>query len=119
MFHLFKRKDPTREIDAEGLRERIASGDKLIILDVREASEYNEAHIDGSKLIPLNQLSMRLKDVPKDQPIVAVCRSGNRSSVACDMLRRAGYENVLNLDGGLVGWHRRGYPLKMKSRKTG
>lgn len=119
MFHLFKRKDPTREIDAEGLRERIASGDKLIILDVREASEYNEAHIDGSKLIPLNQLSMRLKDVPKDQPIVAVCRSGNRSSVACDMLRRAGYENVLNLDGGLVGWHRRGYPMKMKSRKTG
>ena len=119
MFHLFKRKDPAHTIDAEGLRQRIASGEKLTILDVRETAEYNEAHIDGSKLIPLNQLSMRLKDIPQDRPIVAVCRSGNRSNVACDMLRRAGYENVLNLDGGLIGWHRHGYPLKMKSRKTG
>ncbi|MFN8470859.1 MAG: rhodanese-like domain-containing protein [Anaerolineae bacterium] len=119
MFNLFKRKDPTQHIDADGLRQRIATGEKLTILDVRETSEYNEAHIDGSKLIPLNQLSMRMQDIPRDRPIVAVCRSGNRSSVACDMLRRAGYENVLNLDGGLFAWHRSGYPLKMKARKTG
>jgi rhodanese-related sulfurtransferase len=83
-----------------------------LMLDVRENSEYTDGHIPKSKHIPLGQLGKRLSELDKykDKPIVAVCRSGSRSGHACGMLRKAGFENVHNLSGGIMAWEQAGFP---------
>jgi rhodanese-related sulfurtransferase len=80
------------------------------ILDVREPSEWNEFHVPGSTLIPLGQLQARVNEVPKDKPVVVVCRSGNRSQVGRDVLKQAGFENVTSMKGGLTQWKNQGLP---------
>ena len=112
MFGFFRRKPDPSEVTPEDVQRRQAAGEQLFILDVREASEYAVAHIAGSKLIPLSQLANRIAGLPQDQPIVAVCRSGNRSSVAMSVLKRAGFSNVVNLRGGMLAWARSGLPVK-------
>ena len=62
-------------------------------------------------LIPLDQLSDRLAEVPTDQTIVVVCRSGNRSQQGRDILKQAGYEQVTSMTGGLKTWQAKGYPV--------
>lgn len=81
------------------------------ILDVREPSEWNEAHIPDSTLIPLGQLPSRLAEVPKNQQIIVVCRSGNRSQTGRDILLQAGFENVTSLSGGLRAWQTASNPI--------
>lgn len=103
-------KQSTTDITAGDLAQRLQGGETLYLLDVREPWEYSQGHIAGSQLIPLDQLSFYLRQLPRDRTIVAVCRSGNRSGVATGLLRRAGYD-VLNLRGGVVDWTRAGLPL--------
>jgi rhodanese-related sulfurtransferase len=74
------------------------------ILDVREPSEWNEAHIPGSTLIPLGELATRVDELPKDQEIVVVCRSGNRSAKGRDILLSAGFTQATSMAGGLNQW---------------
>ncbi len=83
-----------------------------LVLDVREQSEWADGHIAKAKHIPLGQLKNRLADLEKykGKPIVAVCRSGNRSGSACGMLKKAGFENLSNLAGGMVAWEQAGLP---------
>lgn len=111
IFNFFK-KPAFAEITPEELQERRNGGEKLYLLDVREPSEYAEGHIQGSKLVPLSQLSQKLKSLPTDQPIVAICRSGNRSSAAAGMLIQAGFSNVINMRGGMMAWMRSNLPIK-------
>lgn len=80
------------------------------ILDVRETSEWNEAHIEGATLIPLGELSSRVSELPKDKEIVVVCRSGNRSAQARDLLLKDGFAQVTSMAGGLNEWKATGYP---------
>ena len=112
MFNFFNRKADPFEVTPADLKQRQAAGEQLYILDVREPAEYADGHIAGSKLIPLGQLANRISGLPQDRPIVAVCRSGNRSSVAQGVLKRAGFTNVLNLRGGMLAWARSGLPVK-------
>ncbi len=112
MFNFFNRKADSSELTPEDIQQRQAAGEDLFILDVREPAEYVEAHIGGSKLLPLGLLTNRMTDLPQDRPIVAVCRSGNRSSIAQSMLKRAGFVNVLNLRGGMLAWTSSGLPIK-------
>jgi rhodanese-related sulfurtransferase len=83
-----------------------------LMLDVRENSEYTDGHIPKSRHIPLGQLNKRLSELEKykDKPIVAICRTGSRSGHACGMLRKAGFENVSNLAGGMAAWDQAGFP---------
>jgi rhodanese-related sulfurtransferase len=83
-----------------------------MVLDVREQSEWLDGHISKAKHIPLGQLKNRLADLDKfkNKPIVAVCRSGNRSGRACGILKKAGFENVHNLSGGMMAWQQAGLP---------
>lgn len=81
------------------------------ILDVREPDEWNSGHISGAVLIPLGELKGRLKEVPSDQKIVVVCRSGNRSAQGRDVLLDAGYTQVTSMKGGVNTWSAQGYPL--------
>jgi rhodanese-related sulfurtransferase len=79
-------------------------------LDVREKSEWDALHIANTTLIPLGQLPDRLNEIPKDKPIVVVCRSGNRSAAGRDILKQNGYTNVTSMAGGLTNWKAQGFP---------
>ena len=83
----------------------------LLVLDVRQPDEYRTGHIQGAKLIPLNELSARLDELPDDQEILCVCRTGARSGMAAGQLASAGYK-AFNLSGGMVGWQRAGLAVK-------
>ena len=81
-------------------------------VDVREQSEWNAGHMPGSIHIPLGDLTRRAGELPADKPIVTVCRSGNRSLYAVDMLQAKGHGDVKSMAGGLVEWASSGRPLE-------
>lgn len=100
-------------ISVNDLAARLESDKALMVLDVRSPEEYTQdGHVPGSVLIPLPELAMRLNEVPKDRPIACFCRSGNRSQVACDMLRQQGYTNVTNVLGGIGAWRGANLPTE-------
>lgn len=91
--------------------EALAKRDSgAFILDVRQPEEWNEAHIPDATLIPLDQLPDRINELSKDQEIVVVCRSGNRSAQGRDILLEAGFTDVTSMAGGLNEWKTAGYP---------
>ncbi|MFO7538923.1 MAG: rhodanese-like domain-containing protein [Chloroflexota bacterium] len=92
--------------DAVTMRE---SG--VFFLDVREQVEWDSFHIPDSTHIPLGQLSQRLSELPPDQEIVVVCRTGNRSQEGRTILQAAGWDQVTSMAGGVVDWQAAGYPI--------
>jgi rhodanese-related sulfurtransferase len=86
--------------------------DDVVILDVREQSEYDAGHIPGVTLIPMNTVANRLGEIPKDKPVIVTCRSGNRSDQVTDFLRQQGYTNVHNMTGGINAWQQAGYSVE-------
>jgi sulfur dioxygenase len=88
--------------------------DELFVLDVRSPGEFEGdlGHLDGAHLIPLDELQERLAEVPGDRPVVAVCQSGKRSARATEILRKAGYDRVANVAGGLIQWSRLALPFR-------
>jgi sulfur dioxygenase len=84
------------------------------IIDVRDADEFSGemGHVPGSQLIPLDQLAERAPSLDRSRPVVAVCRSGGRSAQATIILSRAGFTDVANLAGGMLGWLAQGYPVE-------
>ena len=91
--------------------------ENAVVLDTRSMTEFKTGHIVGAINIPLNNLSKQLKPLEKHkgQPIIAVCRSGSRSAMACKTLKKAGFENVHNLKGGIMAWESASLPVKRKS----
>lgn len=80
------------------------------VLDVRTPEEWNEFHAPNTTLIPLDELASRVDELPKDQQIVVVCRSGNRSQTGRDILLQAGYA-ATSMSGGLNEWRASGHPV--------
>lgn len=80
------------------------------ILDVRQPEEWNEVHIPGSTLIPLGELQKKLAEIPKGRQIIVVCRSGGRSAFAREILKKAGFDQVTSMSGGMNDWQGAGYP---------
>jgi len=76
----------------------------VVILDVRTPGEYADGHIPNTMLIPLDQLPERLNEVPKEKKVYVICRSGNRSAQAVNLLRSKGFTNVYNVTGGMMQW---------------
>lgn len=95
----------------EEVRARMKKNSSTFLLDVRQPEEFQEAHIPGALLIPLSELNMRMKELPRDKEIICICRSGNRSGVAARQLSAAGFQTV-NLRGGMIAWSRAGMPVK-------
>jgi molybdopterin/thiamine biosynthesis adenylyltransferase/rhodanese-related sulfurtransferase/molybdopterin converting factor small subunit len=93
------------EVLVEALRdERKEKGDELILIDVREPHEWEIAHIDGARLIPLGQLPDRLGELDGHAEIVTYCHKGSRSMKALEILRGAGFGKVRSLAGGIDAW---------------
>jgi phage shock protein E len=82
---------------------------EIVIIDVREPDEFATGRIPGATLIPLGELANRTDEVPTDVPVVMVCRSGNRSGQAVQLLQKAGFTNVHNMTGGMNAWSQAGY----------
>ena len=100
------------EIDAEWVAQH---RDEVHLLDVREPDELTDpelGHVEGVQNIPLGQLRERLSEVPKDKPVVSVCRSGRRSGQATVILAKAGWTDVANLTGGMIAWNAKGLPTR-------
>ncbi len=97
------------EIDTAQAYDLYQSG--AYFLDVRTPEEWQDFHIPNTTLIPLDELPKRINEVPQGQRIVVVCRSGNRSQEGRDILRRAGFEQVTSMAGGLLDWRAAGYPV--------
>ncbi|HYZ96442.1 MAG TPA: rhodanese-like domain-containing protein [Nitrososphaeraceae archaeon] len=100
-----ERQDP--KISSKDLKEAIEEDKvkrgEIFLLDVREPEEFKEWNIEGSKNIPLSQISNSLHEIPKDKEIVTICPHGNRSGMVTFMLQRKGY-NIRTLEEGLTGW---------------
>jgi len=94
-------------IGPEELNGKIRSGDDFLLLDVRTPMENAAQAIEGSYLIPVQELGNRVHELPKDKEIVIYCRIGNRSAYACAYLARIGYR-VKNLEGGIALWNMAG-----------
>lgn len=101
------------QLEAAELKQRIDEHQRLLLLDVRTAAEFaREGHINGARLMPLTTLGARLAELPRETPIVCVCRNGNRSQAACEILARAGFNRLANLRGGVMGWRAAGFPMR-------
>lgn len=100
-----------REIEPQWVAEHL---EDVYVLDVREADEFDGSlsHIPNAHLIPLSQLQGHLEELPKQQPIVAVCKSGRRSGQATVILRKHGFERAANLRGGMLEWREAGLPIQ-------
>jgi rhodanese-related sulfurtransferase len=83
------------------LKERLEAGDRPELLDVREPWEYELAHIEGSRLIPMGELSERVPELDPAAETVVICHHGSRSAYVASALKQGGFAKVLNLEGGL------------------
>ncbi len=92
------------EITAKEFKEELDQGKDLFILDVRNPVEFEICRIDGSHLIPLDELLNRVHELDSARDIVVHCRSGARSAQAIEMLREAGFRKLRNLKGGVLAW---------------
>jgi rhodanese-related sulfurtransferase len=101
------------EINAQELKEKLTSGDSFKFIDCRELGEWEEGHIEGATLIPLSEFQEKYEAAltDKNETIVIQCRSGKRSMNACMFLLSKGYNNLINLEDGIMGWMAEGYPV--------
>lgn len=92
------------EITAQELKERLGRSDKLQLVDVREPEEFEICNL-GGELIPLGELTKQSSRIRRDVPVVMICHHGFRSAQAINYLtQRLGYDNLLNLKGGIHAW---------------
>ena len=95
------------------LNKKITDGENIILIDCREQNEWDEAHIEQARFMPLSDFASQMKnisDVPKDAVIVCQCRSGKRSLQAAMHLQNEGFENLFNLEGGILAWKEENFP---------
>ena len=91
--------------------EKLVESREIILLDVREESEWNDGHIKGATHIPLGNINNEtLKEIPKNSQIYVYCRSGRRASEAKSELHELGFNKVINL-GGIIEWQENGGKL--------
>jgi hydroxyacylglutathione hydrolase len=85
---------------------------RLLVLDVRQPSEWSDGHIPGAEFITGAELPERIRDLPRDRPIATICGSGYRSSVAAGLLQQQGFDDVRNVLGGMTAWENEDLPLE-------
>jgi rhodanese-related sulfurtransferase len=98
-------------LTAAEVDEKLKFGKHPLILDVRQPDEFRQGHIAGAKLIPLNELHRRMKELPQGREIVCVCASGSRSASAAKILSQEGYP-VFDMQGGMLAWRKAKLPMQ-------
>lgn len=102
-----------REVSVDDVKDKLDSGEKLLLVDVREESEYAKDHLPGAihlgKGVIERDIEVQVPDL--NSAVVLYCGGGFRSALAADNLQKMGYTNVLSMDGGVRGWREKGYPF--------
>ncbi len=106
-------KKRVREVGIDDVKARLDRGDKFVLVDVREESEYAKDHLPGAIHLGKGVIERDIEErVPEvNTPIVLYCGGGYRSALAADNLQKMGYTNVLSMDGGIRGWREKHFPL--------
>jgi adenylyltransferase/sulfurtransferase len=94
------------DVTPRDLSERLARGEDLVLVDVREPEEWRIARLPDAVLVPLRTLPARLQDLDRTRTLVLYCHHGTRSRMALDYLAQAGFERLQNLRGGIDAWSR-------------
>ena len=92
------------DISVQDLHAMRSENKPHMLLDIREPQEVAAGAIEGSVHIPMNTIPDNLDKLPKDKPLVVMCHVGGRSAQVTYWLRQQGYDNAVNLDGGIVAW---------------
>ncbi len=102
-----------REVTVDDVKAKLDRGEKFLLVDVREESEYAADHLPGAVHLGKGIIERDVEDrVPdQDTPLVLYCGGGFRSALAADNLQKMGYTNVLSMDGGIRGWREKGFVL--------
>jgi len=99
------------QISVNDLKLKLDASENIFLLDVRTPEEFTQdGHVAQATLIPLDQLDSRLSELPKDKPVLCICRSGNRSTTACTDLLARGYD-ATNVTGGMNAWKAASLPI--------
>jgi rhodanese-related sulfurtransferase len=102
-------------ISARQLAERRKEGRKIDLIDVRTPVEFREVHVEIARNIPLDRLDpvkvMQSRNGSKEEPLYLLCRSGRRGQQACEKFLKAGFANVINVEGGTVACVEAGLPV--------
>ncbi|GJQ24044.1 MAG: hypothetical protein HBSAPP01_18340 [Candidatus Brocadia sapporoensis] len=101
-----------KNISAKRAREIMGISNDVFILDVRTKEEYNECHIKGANLIPIQDLEQNVNKIPKDKTVIVHCAKGKRSAKACGMLEDKGLKELYNMEGGINQWKAEGFPVE-------
>jgi rhodanese-related sulfurtransferase len=107
-------KSRVKECTIDQMRARQAAGEKFLVVDVREESEWAAGHIPGAihlgKGVIERDIEAKIPD--PSTPLVLYCGGGFRSALAADNLQKMGYTNVISMDGGMRGWREKGLPVE-------
>ena len=108
-------KSEITEISAQDLKRRLAAGEKLTVVDVRERDEFVQGHIPDAVFIPRGYLELQIEQhqPEREQPVVVYCAGGVRSALAARNLKEMGYTNTISLIGGFNGWKNAGFDFKI------
>ena len=102
-----------REVSVDDVKTKLDRGEKFVLVDVREESEWAKDHLPGAihlgKGVIERDVEQRVSDL--NAPVVLYCGGGYRSALAADNLQQMGYRNVLSMDGGIREWREKGFPL--------
>jgi rhodanese-related sulfurtransferase len=129
MFHLALEQNPRRTtmstatISPRALWERRKSGTKTDVIDVRTPVEYREAHIEFAHNLPLDELDpkavIEAQNGKGGEPLYVICQSGSRAAKACEKFAKAGYTNVVNVEGGTAACEQAGLPMVRGKKAIG
>ena len=102
-----------REVSIDDVKTKLDRGEKFLLVDVREESEYAADHLPGAVHLGKGVMERDVEDRVPDQntPMVLYCGGGFRSALAADNLQKMGYTQVLSMDGGIRGWREKGFTL--------
>ena len=106
-------KSRVRETNIDEVKHKLDSGEKFVLVDVREESEFRKDHLPGAlhigKGVIERDIEVRFPDL--NTPMILYCGGGFRSALAADNLQKMGYTQVISMDGGIRGWREKNYPL--------
>jgi rhodanese-related sulfurtransferase len=103
-----RRGEPAEAAEASGAREDHPTP---LLIDVREPNEFAEVRAEGAVLMPLSTFMLHYTELPRDRPLLMICRSGARSGQATAFLMANGWADVVNVAGGTLAWERAGLPV--------
>jgi rhodanese-related sulfurtransferase len=109
-------KKRVQEVSIDEVKARLDRGEKFLLVDVREESEYAKDHLPGAIHLGKGIIERDIEERAPElsTPLILYCGGGYRSALAADNLQTMGYTNVLSMDGGIRGWREKQYPLSGK-----